>query len=116
MINTFANYRINTLILLVGGNPLPNYVAAQLLAQPTARLILVYSRGTGDQCGNLKKALEKKGYTIKDDDLVEVEESNPANIYSKVEKEVKKCTDSIGLNYTGGTKAMSVHAYRALEK
>lgn len=116
MTNTFADYQTNMLILLVGGNPLPNYVAAQLLAQPTARLLLVYSQGTRDQCGNLKKALEKKGYSIKEDDLVAVEESNPANIYSEVEKKVKGCTDSIGLNYTGGTKAMSVHAYRALEK
>ncbi|MFL5805252.1 MAG: hypothetical protein ACJ8CR_26360 [Roseiflexaceae bacterium] len=116
MANTFADYQANMLILLVGGNPLPNYVAAQLLAQPTARLLLVFSQGTRDQCDNLKKALEKKGYIVKYDDLIEVEESNPADIYRKVEKEVKGRMDSIGLNYTGGTKAMSVHAYRALEK
>ncbi len=114
--NPFTDYQTDMLILLVGGNPLPNYVAAQLLAPATARLLLVYSHGTRSQCSNLKRALEKKGYTFNHDDLIKVEESNPADICSKVENKVKGTTKTIGLNYTGGTKAMSVHTYRALEK
>jgi hypothetical protein len=60
--------------------------------------------------------LQEKEYRIGPNDLVEVEESNPNNIYNKVKEKIADCTGSIGLNYTGGTKTMSVHAYRALEK
>jgi hypothetical protein len=118
MEDPFADYRMDTLILLVGENPLPNYVAARLLATPKSRLLLVHSSGTRTQRDNLKKVLEleDKGYTIGPNDTVEVEESNPANISKKLTSSLAKCNGTVGLNYTGGTKTMAVHAYRVLEQ
>jgi hypothetical protein len=118
MTDPFADYRTDMLILLVGENPLPNYVAARLLATTETRLLLVHSgkEGTEDQSKRLKNVLREKEYRIGPDDLVEVEESNPTNICDRVKEKIADCTGSIGLNYTGGTKTMSVHAYRALEK
>lgn len=114
MTNPFSRYQTDTLILLVGGNPLPNYVAAQLLAEQKTHLLLVYSQGTSEQCTRLKKTLRARGYqTINEH---QVEESDPANIGTKLGVALQKCTGSVGLNYTGGTKAMAVHAYRTLER
>ncbi|RIK33021.1 MAG: hypothetical protein DCC57_25410 [Chloroflexi bacterium] len=46
-----------------------------------------------------------------------VAEADGDAIFKEVEKQAKKITQgTIGLHYTGGTKAMSTHAYRALEK
>ncbi len=114
MEDPFADYRMDTLILLVGENPLPNYVAARLLATPNSRLLLVHSSGTRSQRDNLKKVL--KGYTIGPNDTVEVEESNPANICNQLTERLAHSAGMVGLNYTGGTKTMAVHAYRALEQ
>jgi hypothetical protein len=116
MTSPFTDYHTPTLILLIGDNPLPNFVAAQLLTTNTARLLLVHSEGTRDQSDNLKKVLEKRGYNINENDLIEAEDSNPADIYSKVQNASAGSGGIIGLNYTGGTKAMAVHAYRALEQ
>lgn len=41
------------LFLLVGTNPLPNYVAARLLARPKGKIYLLHSRTTGDIAQNL---------------------------------------------------------------
>jgi hypothetical protein len=114
--NPFGDYRTDMLILLIGENPLPNYVAARLLADTSTRLLLVHSGGTRNQRDRLKKVLQAKEYTVGPNDTVEVEESNPANIRNEITSKIKGHTGSIGLNYTGGTKAMSVHAYRAVEK
>ena len=103
------------LLLLVGGNPLPNAVAGKLLAAPGGTITLVHSKDTADVAQRLKKWLssqEKVEVVLK-----EVSESSPASVVQGVQN----CLDpigaqSVGLNYTGGTKAMSVHAYRAVEQ
>ncbi len=102
------------LFLLVGGNTLPNYVAAHLLADTDTALYLVYSEGTNDQRAALSKTLDPARYSIKD---VLVNEANPANIYNEIRQRLKNIPEtlSVGLHYTGGTKAMSVHAYRAIQ-
>ena len=52
----FQPYRTPVLFVLVGENPLPNYVAARLLLEPGGRLYLVHSRGSGGT-GNVAKSL-----------------------------------------------------------
>jgi hypothetical protein len=111
---SFEPFRTNTLILLVGGNPLPNYVAAYLLTQPQNRTVLVHSSDTNEQRQRLERVLRDENW--QKIETVEVNESDPVDIYNKVQQIARGAEGSIGLNYTGGTKAMAVHAYRAIEQ
>jgi hypothetical protein len=111
---SFEPFRTNTLILLVGGNPLPNYVAAYLLTQPQNRTVLVHSSDTNEQRQRLERVLRDENW--QKIETVEVNESDPVDIYNKVQQIARSAEGSIGLNYTGGTKAMAVHAYRAIEQ
>lgn len=113
--------KVDHLILLVGGNPLPNAVAGRLLVNPGGRITLVHSKtnldqniqGTGDIANRLGQWLKGAVETR------EVEESNPQNIRDEVTAELNNkyhpVPESVGLNYTGGTKAMAVHAYLAVQ-
>jgi hypothetical protein len=114
--SNLTQYQVDHLFLLIGGNPLPNYVAAHLLARPADTTItLVASRGVEDQCDALHETLAEKGFQhIKKSSLVE--EANPHNIYNTVRDAVATCQGTIGLHYTGGTKAMATHAYLAVKE
>ncbi|MFC1466957.1 MAG: Card1-like endonuclease domain-containing protein [Candidatus Brachytrichaceae bacterium NZ_4S206] len=104
-------YRTDHLILLVGGNPLPNYVAARLLAKQ--RITLIHSQGTQAVAERLKAQVESV-----DPDccvtLCEVDEARAPSIYAGVRDALKGESGRVGLHYTGGTKAMAVHAYHAV--
>jgi hypothetical protein len=43
-----SEYKAEHLFLLIGKNPLPNYVAAKLLIKRGAKVCFVYSERTGD--------------------------------------------------------------------
>lgn len=108
------------LILLVGGNPLPNAVASSLLSKAGGQITLIHSRDTFPVARQLKKwLLNQKELALADERVVlsEVQESEAHTVYRAVEATGRRIERgaSIGLHYTGGTKAMSVHAYRALE-
>jgi hypothetical protein len=109
-------YLSNYLFLLVGGNPLPNAIAGKILVTPGGKVILVHSPDTANVAQRLRAWLNKQG--IASVDLADVEEeANSASIFRCVRRHVaSEKSQSIGLNYTGGTKAMSVHAYRAMEQ
>ncbi len=107
------------LLLLVGSNPLPNAVAGKLLTAPDGTISLIHSggaTGTAEVAQRLATWLKEQEVTqsVK---FKEVEESNPTSISRGVAEclEVIK-VQRVGLNYTGGTKAMAVHAYRAMER
>jgi len=104
--------KVSHLVLLVGKNPLPNAVAGKLLVEPGGLVSLICSKGSSEVANRLSNWLKKEVDGIQ---VVqkEVEESEPLSIYKGVESCLKG--ESIGLNYTGGTKMMSVHAYRAVE-
>lgn len=117
------------LILLVGGNPLPNAVAAQLLAAPTATIWLLHSDGndgepsTKNIAENLETFLHQKNarWTIKLEPIPSTSKQGiEGRIVGQTEgiwgKNAEELNGRVGLHYTGGTKSMSVHTYRALEK
>lgn len=103
------HHELQLMILLVGGNPLPNYVAAQVL-QP-ARVLLVHSASTKAIAERLQRVLSIHA------DLVEVEESSPRSIFDEITSALEERKPRrVSLHYTGGTKAMAIHAYRAVEQ
>ena len=104
--------RCETLILLVGSNPLPNYLTARLL-QPK-RLFLIYTPETREPANKLSSALS---------DQVEIEmrglawASDAREIAEAIRQIVgDRDPQVLHLNYTGGTKIMAAHARMAFRE
>ncbi|RRR68378.1 MAG: hypothetical protein EI684_17710, partial [Candidatus Viridilinea halotolerans] len=110
-------YKVDNLFLLVGGNPLPNYVAARLLAKDptTTKIWFFHSKETAPVCDALQRELQADGFQKSNFTALQIDEAQPTNIRDSVHEQAQDLPGVIGLNYTGGTKAMAVHAYRALE-
>jgi hypothetical protein len=108
--------KCDVLFLLVGENTLPNWVAAKLLLKPNGRVNLIYTKAVTKQAKRLKAVLEaQESIPVS---WFETHHSDGTKIYSKVKDEAARIGTNagvkIGLNYTGGTKIMSVHAHRAI--
>lgn len=105
------------LLLLVGANPLPNAVAAKQLADSATRVTLLHSADSRRIAEHLCKWLAnlRVGSDIR---LREIQdESDPAYIFREVHAALDEGgAGDICLHYTGGTKAMAVHAHRAMEQ
>lgn len=103
------------LFLLVGTNPLPDWVAARLLLNPGGRLYLVRSNTTLEVAQRLARFAISKGFV----QPVYVDIGNnpadpykPESIYKAISKQLAKIeSGAIGFNYSGGTKVMAVHGY-----
>lgn len=108
----FSQYQSQHLFLLIGSNPLPNYVAAKMLLKPGGHLYLVHTEETHAIAERLKLEL---GRNNSDTNLIEVDDSDGYDIAKKIREQVLGKID-IGLNYTGGTKAMAVHAYQVISQ
>jgi len=106
------------LFLFVGTNPLPNWVAARLLTQPGAKVHLICTSDVSEQRRRLQDALQSDPNHPLTVDWRETDGADERKIYDAVRslaEEIKKTSNgSVGLNYTGGTKMMSVHAHHAL--
>lgn len=101
------------LLILVGRNPLPNYVSALVLGTPGRTAItLVHTDGTVGQRAVLEELLGHHGFVSVSSRRVE--EANPSHIYNQLRSLALMDTGPVMLDYTGGTKAMAVHACRAL--
>ncbi len=109
-------YKVDHLFLLIGENTLPNYVAAHLLLKESGTPYLVHTTGTVDLAGQLKNILKGDLSRCLAAQLISLgeHESDAFHIHDKIGKVAKKLQDRLGLHYTGGTKAMAVHAYQAL--
>jgi hypothetical protein len=108
-------YQVKHLLLLVGSNPLPNAVAAMLLARSGTIITLVHSDDAFGVAQRIQAWWKDKG--LPEPRLKKIAESEPGSIFRGVSDELKEVgAASVGLHYTGGTKAMSVHAYRAIEQ
>lgn len=113
----FDKYKVDHLFLLIGENPLPNYVAARLLLNKGGTPYLVYTRGTKDTAERLQTILSNEPIGLKTAQLVPLNdyESDAYHIKEAIRPKLEAIkVRKIGLNYTGGTKAMAVHAYRAV--
>lgn len=108
------NYKANHLILLVGGNPLPNYVARRVLVERRGTISLIYSCSSKPVADCLRELLDG---TFVFTATEPVDESRASSILGEVTRALNQFPEApiVGLHYTGGTKAMAVHAYRAVE-
>ena len=110
-------YKADHLFLLVGENPLPNYIAAKMLLKEGGTIYLVHSTDTTSRADWLLRRLN-----IKNAKTVPLgnNQANSYRIRESIQSEVRKILGSyppnqtFGFNYTGGTKAMAVHGYRAI--
>lgn len=114
-LSNLTDHQVDHLLLLVGKNPLPNAVAGKLLTRPGGRISLIHTADTADIATRLQQWLLDSGF--KPELLSKpVKPANPSSIIIGVREQLEKYRElTVGLNYTGGTKAMSVHAFRALE-
>lgn len=112
------------LLLLVGTNPLPSYVVAChfLSTAPPEGIWLLYSEAghqqtsTRRQAELLQAALQRRGDVAVHLHPIRQIGSAPA-IQQDIEQLVRDLgSDCVHFNYSGGTKAMSLHTYRMLEQ
>lgn len=131
-------FTFENLVLVMGTNPLPNFVVADYFLQTNKNLkkiVLIYSESnnknqesTEEQAKNLKNLLktgDKPKYKNKNDFEVAgipvADVGSAKSIEEGLEKKLKKSLvgndgkKSLHFNYTGGTKAMVVHAYRFIK-
>jgi hypothetical protein len=108
---SIIDYQTEHLFLLIGKNPLPNYVAAKLLANERTTVHLIHSSDTLVYAQRLENKL-KGACQFAEKICVQPSEAN--KIKGKITERLGGINRSVGLNYTGGTKAMAVHIYRAV--
>ncbi|MBD1821815.1 DUF1887 family protein [Cyanobacteria bacterium FACHB-DQ100] len=115
--NCLAIYQTDRLFLLMGENPLPNYVAALSLLKPDGIPYLIHTAYTQVQAERFAAILNKLS-GLKSARLVNLghAQGDAYAIHQVISAIARDLTGSVGMNYTGGTKAMSVHAYRVLEQ
>lgn len=119
-----SRYQSDHLILLVGGNPLPNAVAVQLLAAPEATIWLLHSSGDREGDAGTKNVAENLETYLRDKNekwaihLEPVPSADNVGIKNRIRGVFGKgkMDGRIGLHYTSGTKSMSIHTYRELEQ
>jgi len=121
------------LILLVGTNPIPNYIAAFGLSKKNSKVYLVHSRNTKDYIGtemiakSIEKLIKRKRPDI-DVVLCGCDKSYGKDIRSALKKVIDGINTNaeengflygnqvIHLNYTGGTKAMAALTYSYIKE
>lgn len=110
------DFRTDHLILLVGGNPLPNYVAGRLLAKEAQNIYFVHTSQTEDVAKTLYAFLRDGEAIVKSRFHLLENPSEPAKIYESIKGLIDDeafPSGTVGLHYTGGTKLMAAHAHRA---
>jgi hypothetical protein len=112
---TLQPYQVDHLFLLIGGNALPNCVAALELLRSNGTAYLIHTQFSKAQADRLANVLRDRP-DLKPAKLIDLGDSQAEAfaIRQQIQPIAKTLTGKIGLNYTGGTKAMSVHAYRVI--
>lgn len=106
-------YRVQHLFLLLGENNLPNAVAALALVQGEGEVYLIHTDRTRPQAQHLQTFLQGTGQfgTVNLLDLG-MYQAEPSVIRQRLGTVASNLVGLVGMNYTGGTKVMAVHAYR----
>lgn len=114
MTSNFDAYKVDHLFLLVGKNPLPNYVVAksEILLREGGKPYLVYTTDTKEYADKLR---EKLCLTVKEMVSLEDAHADAFVIQKHIRDKAERLSGRLGLNYTGGTKAMAVNAYIAIK-
>jgi hypothetical protein len=108
-------HTVQYLYLLMGDNPLPNAVAALTLLQPEGVPYLVHTHRTRLAAERLQAVLQEFPH-VKPGQLLDLQDfqSDAFEIEQRIQTSAMGLTGTVGINYTGGTKVMSVHATRAI--
>lgn len=108
-------YQIDHLFLLMGENALPNCVAALTLLKPNGTAYLIHTTFTRTQASRLIDVLSDRA-DLKPAKLIDLGEAQAeaSVIRGQIQQSAANLTGTVGMNYTGGTKPMSVHAYRVI--
>ncbi|WP_353260242.1 DUF1887 domain-containing protein, partial [Prochlorothrix hollandica] len=108
-------YRADHLFLLLGENNLPNAVAALELVNPRGMAYLIHTDRTRSQAQHLQTFLQDSSRfgTVTLVDLATYQ-AEPSVIRQRLREVATDLPGRVGMNYTGGTKVMAVHAYRFL--
>lgn len=108
-----SEFRTDHLFVLVGRNPLPNVVAIRLLRPENGRVYLICTEATRSHA---KKIIRTTELSLHDNvELIEVDDSRGGVLASQVQRYAAGHS-SIGLNYTGGTKHMVLHAFLGVQQ
>lgn len=107
--------RSSHLFVLVGRNPLPVWVAARLLLRENGQLYLVHSPKVRPVAEQFARRWRKRGGEQPIYVGVPAYESRSIDNAMAAHLEAIDA-GAVGLNYTGGTKVMALHAYRAMER
>ncbi|HLP46910.1 MAG TPA: hypothetical protein VK469_13230, partial [Candidatus Kapabacteria bacterium] len=123
---------MDVLILLLGGNPLPNFIVADYLLNSNrndhddlpvpGKILFVSTARTKEFYDSIIKLLKEKararhnGYFPQTEEIELYNEHRfPGTIQDKIKEALKKYNsiNSIHLSYTGGTKPMAANAFAA---
>lgn len=103
-------FKVNHLIVLVGGNPLPNYLAIKTLLAEGGKVYPLYTATSAAVAAQLLKV--STGSPLRNNKIAGM---NSVDIVVATHAILKVARGGlVGLHYTGGTKRMAVHAYRAV--
>ncbi|NHC34314.1 Card1-like endonuclease domain-containing protein [Scytonema millei] len=110
-------YQVDRLFLLIGENPLPNWVAAVSLLRDGGTPYLIHTTHTQKQAVYLAHLLNRDVSKIQTAQPICLGDrhANAHHICQRIQALVERLPGRFGLNYTGGTKTMAVHAYRTLQ-
>jgi hypothetical protein len=112
---SISEHQVDHLFLLVGGNPLPNWTAATTLLKPGGKAYLIHTQFSPSQAQNLQAILNQQE-SLQPAQLIDLgdDQGQAFKIREAIRCAVKGLSGTVGLNYTGATKPMSVHAYRII--
>ncbi len=98
----------NEVILLVGGNPLPNYVAARALrcTHGIDKAHLLYTEEVEEEKNNLLKCLSHDGFSFSEPSIIDAGDA------SEISRACENICGDSHLHYTGGTNTMAVHVHK----
>lgn len=110
---SFQRFEAPRLLVLVGSNPLPAAVASSLLCTEDGAVTLVCTRTTRNVANKLNAWLT--GCGIRCEEPLEVREADKTETQRAIFNWADTGRGRVGLNYTGGTKAMAVHVCDAVK-